>query len=221
MPAPKKISPIIQYTMALLRAYSGPTLDLKHIHIITFPFYLSRLMSWQNQQNGMCAQRNGMCAQRRLRSAWASAQSDQSLRCLPEESLGSWLPIKRTKKTLIRLAGWPGWLESSLGAQSFCWFDSFVTCLNALHLVGNCTQNCFWGGKLLILWSKISFCGASGAIWCKKTTTKVYISKWVAAWQNQQNDLCTQQRQISLGICPVLSEASLSAWRTIGPLTTH
>ena len=30
--------------------------------------------SWQNQQNGMCAQR-------RLRSAWASAQSDQSLRC--------------------------------------------------------------------------------------------------------------------------------------------
>ena len=32
--------------------------------------------SWQNQQNGMCAQR-------RLRSAWASAQSDQS-------SLSAW-----------------------------------------------------------------------------------------------------------------------------------
>ena len=30
--------------------------------------------SWQNQQNGMSAQR-------RLRSAWVSAQSDQSLRC--------------------------------------------------------------------------------------------------------------------------------------------
>ena len=30
--------------------------------------------SWQNQQNDFCAQR-------RLRSAWASAQSDQSLRC--------------------------------------------------------------------------------------------------------------------------------------------
>ena len=29
--------------------------------------------SWQNQQND--------CAQQRLRSAWASAQSDQSLRC--------------------------------------------------------------------------------------------------------------------------------------------
>ena len=30
--------------------------------------------AWQNQQNGMCAQR-------RLRSAWASTFSDQSLRC--------------------------------------------------------------------------------------------------------------------------------------------
>ena len=37
--------------------------------------------SWQNQQNGMCTQR-------KLRSAWASAQSDQSLCCLHEESLG-------------------------------------------------------------------------------------------------------------------------------------
>ena len=31
---------------------------------------------------------NDICAQRRLRSAWASTQSDQSLRCLREESLG-------------------------------------------------------------------------------------------------------------------------------------
>ena len=35
--------------------------------------------SWQNQQNGMCAQRG-------LRSAWVSAQSDQSLHC-PHEHL--------------------------------------------------------------------------------------------------------------------------------------
>ena len=37
--------------------------------------------SWQNQQNDLCTQR-------RLRSAWASTQSDQSLCCLHEESLG-------------------------------------------------------------------------------------------------------------------------------------
>ena len=60
-------------------------------------------MTWQNQQNGMCAQW-------RLRSAWA----DQSLCCLHEESLGH---IERTAKTLIRLGGCPCWSESSLGAH--------------------------------------------------------------------------------------------------------
>ena len=63
-----------------------------------------------------------VCAQRRLGSAWASAQSDQSLRCPLEESLGPELPIERTAKTMIRLGGCPGWSESSLGAHSFCWF---------------------------------------------------------------------------------------------------
>ena len=36
----------------------------------------------------------------------------------------------RTAKTLIRLGGCPGWSESSLGAQSFCWF-----CHVAAHFV--------------------------------------------------------------------------------------
>ena len=72
---------------------------------------------------------NWLCAQRRLRSAWASAQSDQSLRCPHEESLDPYLPIKCTAKTLIRLGGCPGWSESSLGAQSFCWF-----CHEVAHL---------------------------------------------------------------------------------------
>ena len=36
--------------------------------------------AWQNQQNDLCAQW-------RLRSAWATAQSDQSLRCPHEETL--------------------------------------------------------------------------------------------------------------------------------------
>ena len=35
----------------------------------------------------------------------------------------------RTAKTLIRLGGCPGWCESSLGAQSLCWF-----CHVAAHL---------------------------------------------------------------------------------------
>ena len=62
----------------------------------------------------MTNQQNGMCAQRRRRSAWASTQSDQSLPCPHEESLGPQLPIKRTAKTdqtgrmprLIRVFAW-------------------------------------------------------------------------------------------------------------------
>ena len=56
------------------------------------------------------------------RSAWASAQSDQSLRCSHEESLGPYLPIERKANTLNRLGGRPGSSESSLGIQSFGWF---------------------------------------------------------------------------------------------------
>ena len=56
-------------------------------------------------------------AQRRLRSVWASAQSDQSLRCRCQSSLSAW-------RNLGPLAThWcPGWSESLLGAQPHCLF---------------------------------------------------------------------------------------------------
>ena len=63
-----------------------------------------------------------LCAQQRLRSAWASAESDQSLHCPHEETLGPKLPVEHTARTLIRLGRCPGWSESLLGAHSFCWF---------------------------------------------------------------------------------------------------
>ena len=63
-----------------------------------------------------------LCAKRRLRSAWASAQSEQSLRYAHEDTFGPQLPIERTAKTLIRLDGCPGCSESSLGAQPLCLF---------------------------------------------------------------------------------------------------
>ena len=84
--------------------------------------FIIETTSWQNQQSGICAQR-------RLRSTWTSTQSDQSLRCPPEESLGPKLPITRTAKTLIRLSGCPGWSESSLGAHAtllvLSWYGSY------------------------------------------------------------------------------------------------
>ena len=74
-----------------------------------------------------------LCARRRLRLAWVSAHTDQSLRCPYEESLGPLLATERTAKTLIRLGGCPGWSESSLGAHSFCWF-------------------CQWGGSYVFVY---------------------------------------------------------------------
>ena len=70
-----------------------------------------RAASWQNQ-------RSGMCALWRLILAWASAQSDQSLRCALNGKLRTQVFFIRTAKTLIRLGGSPGWSESSLGAHA-------------------------------------------------------------------------------------------------------
>ena len=94
-----------------------------------------------------------VCSQRRLRSAWASAQSDQSLRCPRDETLGPYLPIESTAKTLIRLGGCPSWSESSLGAHSFCWF-----CHVAAHLKLHCFKesSCFNSLRLilaLLIWA--------------------------------------------------------------------
>ena len=74
---------------------------------------VSLTASWQNQQNGMCAQW-------RLRSAWAPTKSDQSLCCLHEESLGPHLPIEHTAKTLIPRLIW-------VFARRTCYFVGFVT----------------------------------------------------------------------------------------------
>ena len=83
-----------------------------------------------------------LCVQRRLRSAWASAQSDQSLLCPHEETLGLQLPIECTAKTLIRLGGCPGWSESSLGAQSFCCFCHVVAQVSQ-YANGPVSRRCF------------------------------------------------------------------------------
>ena len=70
--------------------------------------------SWQNQQND--------CAPSEDWSDCADAQSDQSLRCALNGFLRIQTLFMRTANTLIGLGGCPGWSESSLCAQSFCWF---------------------------------------------------------------------------------------------------
>ena len=50
-----------------------------------------------------------------------------------------------------------------------------------------------------------------------------FIIIWASTWQNQQRDIimCPAKTHLRLGICPVWSESSLSAWRNIGSLATH
>ena len=63
-------------------------------------------------------QQNDLCAQQRLRSTWASAQSDQHLHSPHEEILGPQLPIEHTAKTRISLGVCQSWSESSLGTHA-------------------------------------------------------------------------------------------------------
>ena len=99
-----------------------------------------RAAARQNQQNDMCGQQ-------RLRLAWASSQSDQSFRCPHEESVSHWLPMECTAKSLIRLGGYPGWSESSLGAHSFCWF---------CHVVAHKRRNSHVAGLLLCVCERLN-----------------------------------------------------------------
>ena len=59
-----------------------------------------------------------ICAQIRLKSACASAQTDQSINCPREETLIPWLSKMRRMNILIRLRECAGWSESSLGAYA-------------------------------------------------------------------------------------------------------
>ena len=71
-----------------------------------------------------------MCAQRRLRSAWASAQSDQNLCCVLNGYLRTQAFFMRTAKTLIRLGGCQGW---SVFAGWACHFVGYVVCWRKRH----------------------------------------------------------------------------------------
>ena len=101
--------------------------------------------TWQNQQNDFCAQ---WC----LRSAWASAKSDQSLHYVLNGLLRSQAFFMPTAKTLIRLGGCPDWSESLLGAQVILLVllcsGSYCKCLKNLDDLQNCCNRT----KIWIVW---------------------------------------------------------------------
>ena len=70
------------------------------------------------------------------------------LRCALNGLLRTQAFFMRTAKTLIRLGGRPGWSESSLGAQSFCWF-----CHEAAQMIRMFTVIYSKTGKVGIWWN--------------------------------------------------------------------
>ena len=49
----------------------------------------------------------------------------------------------------------------------------------------------------------------------------MHNNKWATTWQNNNVAMRPARSQITLGIRPVWSESSLSAWRKLGSLATH
>ena len=97
-----------------------------------FPIWAA---SWQNQQNGMCAQR-------RLRSGWASAQSDHSLLC-------AWCVAKdptflqADNEDSDQTADAQADLSLCWAHMPFCWFCHHVA---QLYSKGKSAQNLVFHG---------------------------------------------------------------------------
>ena len=84
-----------------------------------------------NMSRDMTKPTKWVCAQRRLRSAWASVQSDQSS-LSARRKLGSLATHWVHSENLDQTGRMPGWSESSLGAHSFCWFCHVITKENVI-----------------------------------------------------------------------------------------
>ena len=86
-----------------------------NLKIFTLPITSHRIIIWFSKWKKNIP--SDICVKRRLKSACASAQSDQSLRSPHEESLHPWLFKMRPRKILIWLRECAGWSESLLGTH--------------------------------------------------------------------------------------------------------
>ena len=79
--------------------------SLNHLAPLPDSFNVSEIITQFEMSRDMTKPTKWVCAQRKLRSAWASAQSDQSLRCALIGKLRTQGFFMRIAKTLIRLGG--------------------------------------------------------------------------------------------------------------------
>ena len=127
------------YTVYVLMAFSGEEI------LLNPDLYLLHINFWQEMSRLITKPTEWLCAQRRLRSAWSSAQSDQSLRCALSGLLWAQAFFMRTVKTRIRLGGCPGWSESSLGTHAILFVLSWGGS-NRFYLL-NCRQIAYSQGN--------------------------------------------------------------------------
>ena len=122
-------------------------------YFLTMNYYDSHIgaASWQNKQNGMCAQR-------KLRSAWASAQSDQSLRCVLSGPKGPKLSSCGQRRLWSDCADaqadlrlWSDWADAQADLSlrwahmPFCWF-----CHEAAHMI--LSGRCKYSSVMIFCW---------------------------------------------------------------------
>ena len=81
-----------------------------------FPSFSAIRLTWQNQQNECTPSED----------TDQPVRSPSLIRVFVVSSVRTKGFFMRTAETLIRLGGGPGWSESSLGAQPFCWFCHVV-----------------------------------------------------------------------------------------------
>ena len=140
-----------------------------------------------------CQNQQWLCAQWRLRSAWASAQSDQSSLCTQ------------------RVAKDPRFLHADSKDS-----DQTGRMPRLIWVFAGCT--CYFVGfvmRLLNLWLQTSqdFVSGSYALLCKHI--------WAVTWQNLQSDCAPSEDSDQPGHLWVWSESSLSIWRKFGTLAIH
>ena len=76
------------YHFHCLNCLFGAHFDFFTITSCILTIILCQETSLKDMSHDMTKPTKWVCTQRRLRSAWASTQSDQGLRCLHEETLG-------------------------------------------------------------------------------------------------------------------------------------
>ena len=128
-----------------------------------------RAVSWQNEQNSLCSQR-------RLRSAWASAQSDQSW-------LSAWWKLGPLATHWAHSKDWSDWASDWADADpslrwahsSFYWFCHVAAHFSNIMMIwGLCSmKRCFGSERISLL------AGYKPTIpWSGRETEKAGIWRW-------------------------------------------